>query len=291
MVLAELKNVKKYFPIKRNFWGVPQNFVRAVDDVSLTIQAGENIAIVGESGSGKTTLVRLILRLMPSDDGEIYFDRKNITRARSQQLKSLRQNIQMVFQDPYGSLDPRFTIFEILKEATILDKSLSQNFPELKGRMEELLTAVCLKTNILNRYPHEFSGGERQRIAIARALMMNPKLLILDEAVSSLDVLVQEQIIRLLLDLQKRFDLTYLFISHNLRVVKKISSHIAVMYKGKIVELASKDEIFNNPLHPYTKELLAAALNYKPTERTDDYPLSSQAVLKDTGNNHFVLEN
>ncbi len=290
MALIELKNIKKYFPVKRNFWGIPQNFVRAVDDVSFSVRQGENISIVGESGSGKTTLARVLLKLMKIDAGEILFEGQDITRLSGGALKPLRQNVQMVFQDPYSSLDPRFTVFEILKEATILDADLSANFEALKKRMEELLLAVQLKKDVLHRYPHEFSGGERQRIAIARALMMNPKLLILDEAVSSLDVLIQEQIIRLLLDIQKRFHLTYLFISHNLRVVKKISSHIAVMYKGKIVELGTKDAIFQDPLHPYTKELLAAAIHYQPVPRGQEYQFSSSATLKDKGSGHFVLE-
>jgi len=289
-MLLKLKGLKKYFSIKKSMWGTPKSFVRAVDEVDLTIWAGKNLSIVGESGSGKTTIARLILGLITCDSGQIFFEGNEIGHLSNKDLRPFRQQMQMVFQDPYSSLDPRFTIYEILKEATTLNRYHFQTSLAMHRRTEELLSAVQLKTDILNRYPHEFSGGERQRIAIARALMINPKLLILDEAVSSLDVLVQEQIIRLLLEIQKNFGLTYLFISHNLRVVRKISHTIAVMYKGKIVELASTQEIFRNPLHPYTQELFAAAIHYQPVKRIKDYEIPEDAVLQDTGNEHFVLQ-
>ncbi len=262
-MLLEFKNIKKYFPVKKNFLGQPQEFIRAVDDVSLTVKKGENISLVGESGCGKTTLVRILLKILKQDSGSFLFEQEDITAFSQRQFQPYRRHMQMVFQDPYSSLDPRFTVRNILKEAMTLDKAAYKTERAKLDRMEELLEAVNLEGDMLSRYPHEFSGGERQRIAIARALVMNPKLLILDEAVSSLDVLVQKQIINLLKDLQKKFSLTYLFISHNLKVVRKLSHRIAVMYQGKIVELADTEDIFNNPRNPYTKKLLSAAIDYK----------------------------
>jgi len=289
-MLLELKNIKKYFPIKKGFLGKEKAFVRAVDDVSLSIPKGENISLVGESGCGKTTLARILLKLLKEDTGSILFEGQDIGGLSQGQFKPYRQHMQMVFQDPYSSLDPRFTVRKILQEAMTLDKHKYKTRATQLNRMEELLAAVNLKGDMLNRYPHEFSGGERQRIAIARAMVMNPKLLILDEAVSSLDVLVQEQILNLLKDLQRKFSLTYLFISHNLKVVRKLSHRIAVMYQGRIVELASTEEIFNNPLHPYTKELLSAAIDYKVVKREKEINISSNACLVDQGKGHRVLE-
>ena len=289
-MLLELKNIKKYFPARKDFFGWTKEYVRAVDRVDLQLRAGENLSIVGESGCGKTTLARLIVKLYPADSGEIIFEGQDITRFSFAQMKPFRSRVQMVFQDPYSSLDPRFTIFSVFQEAMHLEQGRYPSVDEQKKRMEELLEAVQLPADILGRYPHEFSGGERQRIAIARALIMNPQLLILDEAVSSLDVLVQEQIIQLLLDLQKRYQLTYLFISHNLRVVRRISARVAVMYKGKIVELAATGKVFKNPQHPYTKELLAAALDYRPVKRTTEIVLGENSQLVDTGGGHFVIQ-
>lgn len=290
-MLLELKNIKKYFPIKGGFFGGKGNTVKAVDGIDLSIRPGKNISLVGESGCGKTTLARIILKLMPLDNGSIVFDGQDITQYQSQQLKNCRKNMQMVFQDPYSSLDPRYTVRRIMKEGLTLEKDQYPSEAKKLARMQELLESVQLSGDILNRYPHEFSGGERQRIAIARALMLNPKLLILDEAVSSLDVIIQKQLVDLLADLQNKFDLTYLFISHNLKIVKKISQRIAVMYKGKIVELASTEEIFNNPLHPYTKELLLAAIDYKVVKREADISVKPDAGLVDQGNGHFVISN
>lgn len=286
-MLLELRQIKKYFPLKKGFLRATKDFVRAVDSVDLTILKGENLGLVGESGCGKTTLGRLILKLMPMDEGEIIFNGQDISRTSNRQMRNLRKDLQMIFQDPYNSLDPRFTVRDIILEAMIFDKTSPT--PQKIERVKELLKAVRLSSDMVDRFPHEFSGGERQRIAIARALAMNPQLLILDEAVSSLDVLVQDEIIRLLMELQKRFNLTYLFISHNLRVVKKIGHRIAVMYRGKIVELAPAEEIFKNPLHPYTKELLLAAIEYKTLKSSEEIVLNADARLMDKGGGHWVM--
>lgn len=287
-MLIELKNVKKYFPVKKGFLRRDHGYVRAVDNVDLGIAEGENLGLVGESGSGKTTLGRLILQLYPADSGAIFFNGRDITRLSPRAMKPLRRSLQMVFQDPYSSLDPRYTVRNILKEAVEGDKKLTTPAAR-EDRMAGVLAAVGLGADSLIRFPHEFSGGERQRIAIARALIMNPKLLILDEATSSLDVLIQEQIICLLKDLQKRYPLTYLFITHNLRVVEKICQRIAVMYKGKIVEVAAAGEIFRNPLHPYTQELLAAAMDYQSVPRDFTVDWNENSRLIDKGNGHFVI--
>lgn len=286
-MLLELKKIKKYFPIKKGLLRKTVDCVRAVDDVDLSILQGENLGLVGESGCGKTTLGRLILKLIPMDEGEIIFNGRDISRISNRQMRFLRKDLQMIFQDPYNSLDPRFTVRDIILEAMIYDKTSGK--AQKEERVKELLRAVRLSPDMSERFPHEFSGGERQRIAIARALALNPKLLILDEAVSSLDVLVQDEIIRLLMELQKKFNLTYLFISHNLRVVKKIGHRIGVMHRGKIVELASAEEIFKNPLHPYTRELLSAAIEYKASKSSPDIFYKRDARLTDRGNGHMVL--
>ncbi len=290
-MLLELKNIKKYFPVKGGFFGSTGGTVKAVNGIDLTLRSGENVSLVGESGCGKTTLARIILKLLPLDSGSIVFDGQDITNFSNQQLRETRKNMQMVFQDPHSSLDPRYTISRVMKEGLTLEKKHYRSESEKQERMRQLLQSVQLKGEILNRYPHEFSGGERQRIAIARALMLNPKLLILDEAVSSLDVIIQKQLIDLLADLQREFKLTYLFISHNLKVVRRISHKIAVMYQGKIVELAPTEEIFNNPRHPYTKELLLAAIDYKAVERKEAINIDPNAKLVDQGDGHFVLIN
>jgi len=289
-MLLQLKNIKKYFPVKGGFFGTTGDYVKAVDGIDFTVCAGENVSLVGESGCGKTTLARIILRLMRADTGSIIFDGRDITQLPNRKLKECRRNMQMVFQDPYSSLDPRFTVARVMREALTLERETYKSQEKVQARARQLLEAVRLGGDIFNRYPHEFSGGERQRIAIARALMLNPKLLILDEAVSSMDVIIQKQLIDLLADLQERFNLTYLFISHNLKIVKKISHKIAVMYKGRIVELASTEEIFNNPLHPYTKELLSAAIDYKAAKRESDIEINPAARLVDRGSGHCVMD-
>lgn len=285
-MLLELKNIKKHFVIKPGLLAKPR-YVKAVNDVDLAVKQGENLALVGESGSGKTTLGRIIIKLLSADSGRIVFEGQDITGLSGRHLQRFRKNIQMVFQDPFSSLDPRFTIRRVVGEAMIFDKTLSRSQKE--DKIKDIVKAVQLPENILNRYPHEFSGGERQRIAIARALIMNPRLLILDEAVSSLDVLVQEQIIQLLKQLQARFDLTYLFISHNLKVVRKLCQRIAVMYQGKIVELALAGEILKNPLHPYTQRLLTAALEYKvPEDGQEAIIIEDRVRLREYRKDHFV---
>lgn len=284
-MLIELNNIKKYFPVKGATFHIGKKCVRAVDNVDLTIREGENLGLVGESGSGKTTLGRVILKLYSVNSGRIILEGKDITRISARRMRPLRKNVQMVFQDPYSSLDPRYTIRNILTEAD----RMANPRKGCEGRMLNIISAVGLSSGSLDRFPHEFSGGERQRIAIARALIMNPKLLILDEAVSSLDVLIQQQIISLLKSLQEQYHVTYLFISHNLRVVKKLCHKIAVMYKGKIVELAQAEEIFQNPLHAYTKELLSSAIDYKVPSEAIKIEFDDNSCLIDRGNGHFVI--
>ncbi|HQL42252.1 MAG TPA: ATP-binding cassette domain-containing protein, partial [Candidatus Omnitrophota bacterium] len=260
---------------------------RAVDDVSLQIAHKESLGLVGESGCGKTTLARIAMKLIAPDTGEIILGGKNISLLSQTQMRPLRRKIQMVFQDPFNSLDPRFTIRRILNEAMLLS---SLSTAEKEGRFRELLLAVGLSPDILHRFPYEFSGGERQRIAIARALAADPQLVILDEAVSSLDVLVQEQVLNMLLDLQQRFGVTYFFISHNLNVIKKLCPQIAVMYQGRIVEQAYRESLLNQPQHPYTKNLLSAAMSYRcDRDFVFDWASSKMRWTQKT-KGHFVLE-
>jgi ABC-type oligopeptide transport system ATPase subunit len=289
-MLLELKQIKKYYRSHKSLLGKHQRVFCAVDNVDLSIPAGENLGLVGESGCGKTTLARIILRLTSLDAGSLFLNGEDLTHVKRKVFRKYRRHMQMVFQDPYSSLDPRFTVKNILREALILGHQERRAWQEEEKLMTDALRSVRMPSDILDRYPHEFSGGERQRIAIARALMMNPQLLILDEAVSSLDVIIQKGLLDLLSELQKQFDLTYLFISHNLRVVRKVCHKIAVMYKGKIVEIASRDEIFDHPLHPYTKELLAAAIEYKAVKREHAFKFSESSRLKEKAKGHFVLE-
>ncbi len=248
--LIEVKNLTKHFPAAH------KQVVQAVDGVSFIIQRGETLGLVGESGCGKTTVGRCLLRLIEPSGGEIRFDGRNLTEINRTELRGLRRRMQIIFQDPYSSLNPRMKVGQIIAEPLIVHKVGSK--AEQREKVAELLRVVGLDPDYANRYPHQFSGGQRQRIGIARALALNPDFIVADEPVSALDVSVQAQVVNLLQDLQAQFGLTYLFISHGLAVVKHISSRVGVMYLGKLVELASSDDIYAQPLHPYTQALLAA---------------------------------
>lgn len=248
--LVEVNNLTKHFPASH------KQIVRAVDDVSFVIQRGETLGLVGESGCGKTTVGRCLLRLIEPTNGQVRFDGRNLTEFGKTELRGLRRRMQIIFQDPYSSLNPRMKVGEIIGEPLVVHGV--GNKLERRERVAELLGVVGLDPDYANRYPHQFSGGQRQRIGIARALALNPDFIVADEPVSALDVSVQAQIVNLLQDLQQKFGITYLFISHGLAVVKHISSRVGVMYLGKLVELAPADEIYSRPLHPYTRALLAA---------------------------------
>jgi len=255
-LLVEVSNLKKYFPITRGVIRRHVGDVKAVDDVSFTIYKGETLGLVGETGCGKTTVGRTVIRLYDPTAGQILFDGVDITRLRGESLRHMRRRMQMIFQDPYASLNPRMTVGAILSEPLVVHRVAQGK--ERRKRVEELLDLVGFSSYFINRYPHEFSGGQRQRIGIARALALNPDLIICDEPISSLDVSIQAQVVNLLEELQDRLGLTYLFIAHDLSMVRHISDRIAVMYLGKIVELADRDEIYLNPLHPYTQALMSA---------------------------------
>jgi oligopeptide transport system ATP-binding protein len=254
--LVEAKDLFKYFPIHAGLMSRHVADVRAVDGVSFDIKQGETLGLVGESGSGKTTIGRLLLRLLPATRGEIRFEGQNVLAMGRGDLRRLRRSMQIIFQDPFASLNPRMTIGDIVAEP--LEIHGITKGKETERRVRELLELVGLQPYHANRYPHEFSGGQRQRVGVARALAVNPKFIVCDEPVSALDVSIQAQVINLLEDLQEKFGLTYLFIAHDLSVVRHISSRVAVMYVGKIVELADREALYQNPLHPYTQALLSA---------------------------------
>jgi len=249
-VLLEVRNLKKYFKTKRG----P---LHAVDDVSFTIERGKVLGVVGESGCGKSTLGRSILRLIEPTDGTVLFDGKDVTKMNHHEMREMRKDMQLIFQDPFSSLDPRMSVASLIREP-IIRNNLVKGKANVEKRVKELMDTVGLAERLYNSYPHELDGGRRQRIGIARALAMNPKFIVCDEPVSALDVSIQAQILNLLQDLQKNLGLTYIFITHDLSVVYYFADEIAVMYLGKMVEKAPADELFRNPLHPYTKALLSA---------------------------------
>jgi oligopeptide/dipeptide ABC transporter ATP-binding protein len=267
-VLLEVNNLKKYFPIKGGIFGKKTiKQVKAVDDVSFEVFKGETLGIVGESGCGKSTTGRALLRLLEPTSGDIYFQGKNIAHLKKNEMRILRKDMQIVFQDPFASLNPRMKVGEIIEEPLInfhlYDKA------GRKKRVLEIMEQVGLTASQINRYPHEFSGGQRQRIGIARALATNPKLIIADEPVSALDVSIQSQVLNLLKDLQKELDLTYIFISHDLSVVKHFCDRIGVMYLGKMVEIAEKNELYHRPMHPYAQALLSAVPSPNPKKKKE----------------------
>lgn len=249
-VLVEVKNLKKYFQ-------TPKGQLHAVDGINFAIEEGKTLGVVGESGCGKSTTGRVILRLLEATDGEIFFEGKDIRKYSKSEMIKLREEMQIIFQDPFASLNPRMTVSEIIAEPLIIHKKC-KNKKELDERVKELMETVGLTERLVNTYPHELDGGRRQRIGIARALALNPKFIVCDEPVSALDVSIQAQVLNLMKDLQEKFGLTYMFITHDLSVVKHFSDDIAVMYLGELVEKAPSKELFKNPIHPYTKALLSA---------------------------------
>ena len=256
MALLEVQNLRKYFPVKKGIFSRTIGEVRAVDGVSFTLERGETLGLVGESGCGKTTVGRSILRLIEPTSGEVTFNGQDLFRLTREELRKVRASFQIIFQDPFSSLDPRMSVGEIIAEPIRNHVACSRG--EIRERVAHLLNRVGLHPAQMNRYPHEFSGGQRQRIGIARALALNPLVIVCDEPVSALDVSIQAQVINLLVELQEEMNLSYLFIAHDLSVVEHISNRVAVMYLGRIVEVATDEELYRNPLHPYTKALLSA---------------------------------
>ena len=312
--IVSVKNVSKTFPAGKNLLGRPNKFVHAVNNVSFDIYRGETFSVVGESGCGKSTTGRLIDHLLVPDSGEIWFDGKDISKLSQAEMRPLRKNIQMIFQDPAGSLNPRMRVEDLVEEPLLIHTNLSKE--ERMKIVHELLETVGLSAKHAKRYPHEFSGGQKQRIGIARALTVKPELIIADEPISALDVSIQAQVLNLLHDLQQKFNLTYLFISHDLSVVEMISDRIAVMYLGYVVELAPKTVLYKNPAHPYTQALLSAIPSVDIKQRkkriilSGDVPTpinppkgcrfcsrcfnkcancdTEEPVLKDVGGGHYV---
>ncbi|WP_391557847.1 ABC transporter ATP-binding protein [Robertmurraya sp.] len=266
-VLLKVDNLKKYFPITGGLFGKTVGHVKAVDDVSFYVRKGETLGLVGESGCGKSTTGRVLMRLLEATEGKVFFEDQELTSLNSNAMRKMRKEIQMVFQDPFASLNPRHTVEKILEEPLIVHGIGDKE--ERKRRVREMLEVVGLSSYHAKRYPHQFSGGQRQRIGIARALMTKPKLIIADEPVSALDVSIQSQVLNLLEDLQKDFGLTYIFIAHDLGVVKHISDRVGVMYLGRLVEITESEKLYEKPLHPYTRALL------------DSIPIPDPDVKKD----------
>ncbi|MBX9703339.1 MAG: dipeptide ABC transporter ATP-binding protein [Silvanigrellaceae bacterium] len=264
--ILEVKNLTKIFPISSGLFGLNKNTLKAVHDVSFSVKKGKTLGLVGESGCGKSTLGRTILKLLEPNSGEIIFDGKQITHLTQKQLRPLRKELQIIFQDPFASLNPRMTIREILSEPFEIHNIYTKK-EELNKKVSELIEEVGLNKNSLDRYPHEFSGGQRQRIGIARALALHPKLIVCDEPVSALDVSIQSQILNLMMDLKDKYQLSYIFIAHDLAVIKHISDEVAVMYLGKIVEYASVDALYSSPTHPYTQALLSSIPKHDFTQK------------------------
>jgi oligopeptide/dipeptide ABC transporter ATP-binding protein len=261
--LVKVENLKKYFPIVKGVFSKTVGYVKAVDDVSFEIKKGETLGLVGESGCGKSTLGRTILRLLEKTDGNVFFQGHDLYNYKKEQLRKLRPKMQIIFQDPYSSLNPRMTVEHIIGESLIDHGIVPQN--EVRDKVIETIKDCGLAPYHIKRYPHEFSGGQRQRIGIARALILNPEFIVADEPVSALDVSIQSQIINMLGDLQQQRGFSYLFISHDLSVVKHISHRVGVMYLGSLVEMATKQELYSHPVHPYTKALLSAVPIPDPT--------------------------
>src|SRR5437867_1155301 len=271
--LLEVEGLVKHFVAARSVFGRPTAYVKAVDGVSFTVEAGKTLALVGESGCGKSTVSRLVLRLIEPDAGTVRFEGRDLGALDANALRAFRRDAQIIFQDPYASLNPRMTVSQILTEPLALHDQIPA--PRRRERVEELLRLVGLEPRFARRYPHEFSGGQRQRIAIARALAVEPKLIICDEPVSALDVSIRSQILNLLRDLQQRLGLAYIFISHDLAVVKHIATRVAVMYLGRIVETAPAEALFASPRHPYTRALLSAIPTLTPRAKSERTILQS----------------